>query len=132
MEGLIKNVKAVVEEVFGCPGAIDTKTRRRFATDARMAYVKLLSNYATYLSNTNIGASINRDHTAVWYYLNKHEDLFAINDLNYITKYNACDAIVKGFCDVKPDDYREMLQEKVQMLSQRKCEGLLTLLENYI
>ena len=132
MNGLINNVKAIVEEVFECPGQLEIKIRKRPIPDARVAYSKLLSVYAPYLSNSTIGLSINRDHTAVWHYLNKHEDLFTINDTAYILRYNACEARVKGLSNVKPVDYREMLQERVQVLSQDMCAGLLTLLKNHI
>ena len=132
MNGLIKNVTAIVEDVFECPGKLERKIRKRPIPDARVAYSKLLSVYAPYLSNSSIGKSINRDHAAVWHYLNKHEDLFTINDTAYILRYNACEARVKGLSNVKPVDYREELQERLQMLSQEKCAGLLTLLKNYI
>ena len=132
MEGLIKNVKAVVEEVFGCHGRLESKTRKKPAPDARKAYSKLCIKYTRRVSYAKIGAGINRDHSTVVNHLKKHEDLFTTKNAEYIEKYNACEAIVKGLSDEKPVDFKEILQEKIEVISQSKCEEILTVLENYI
>ena len=132
MNGLTVNIKAIVEEVFECPGQLETRTRKTPVPDARKAYSKLCRKYIKKISYAKIGVEINKDHATVMNHIQKHEDLFTTNEWEYIKKYYSCEAKVKGLSDVNPVDYRESLTERVQMLSQEKCAGLLTLLNKYI
>ena len=130
--GLINNIKAVVEEVFGCEGLLSSSVRTYPVPDARKAHSKLCVKYTRRVSYAKIGASINRDHSTVVAHLKKHEDLFTTKNAEYIEKYNACEAIVKGLSDEKPVDFKEILQEKIEVISQSKCEEILTVIESYI
>ena len=174
MDGLINNVKALVEEVYSVED-MASRSRKKNYVFARHTYCGLLRKYTNEkLSFAKIAARINRDHATAMHSCNVNENLnethkeyreryryceyilitisgFKIEDpLGYIRQnLNECtnkqlEGIVKLMkeCVVSnsnknqwapfPVDYTEMLQEKIQPLSQKKCEGLLTLLENYI
>ena len=126
---ILNNIKAVVEDVFECEGKLGALTRERDIVDARFAYSKLTSKYIMGISASAIGRSINRDHASVLNHYKKHEDLFTINDKSYVDRYQACEARVKGFTNFNPVDYREMLQDRLESLSQEKCKSLLTIIE---
>jgi chromosomal replication initiation ATPase DnaA len=130
MKAMFTNIIAVVEEVFDCPGKLATRTKDRTVADARVVYSVLAKKYVKKSTSSMIGSHINRDHSTVLHHFKKHEDLFTIKDKDYTERFETCDALVKGFTDVKPVDFKELLQEKVQELSQMKCKALLTIIEN--
>lgn len=125
-KGLIINIIAIVEEIYNCEGLLGSKCRQHPLPDARKAYSMLCKKYIKPITLSVIGRNINRDHSSILNHLKKHEDLFTTKNKKYIAQYKACEARVKGLSDEKPTDYQELLQEKIQMLSQKKCEALLT------
>lgn len=124
----LNNIIAIVEEVFECEGMLEDKCRERGYVDGRIAYSTLANRYLD-LTLREIGEPIKRDHATVLNHFKRHEELFTTKDKTYMERFDMCEAKVRGLTEIRPVDFKELLQFELQTLSQEKCKALLTIIQ---
>jgi len=133
----LNNIIAIVEEVFECEGMLKGDSRKGDCVDGRIVYSTLAKRYFKKKvgddfvnpSSTGIGKAINRDHSTVLNHFKRHEELFTTKDRTYMERFDMCEAKVRGLTEIRPVDFKELLQFELQTLSQEKCKALLTIIQ---